>query len=63
MLRYSMYELLSSSEGRHEVTYYCTSCKRLTDGYDLWPNGECVCCYTATEDLLDTDAKMLTYKC
>lgn len=38
------------------MTYYCASCKRLTDGYDLWPNGECVCCYTATEDVLDSDA-------
>lgn len=38
------------------MTYYCSACKRATDAYDLWPNGECVCCYTATEDVMDSDA-------
>lgn len=38
------------------MTYYCASCKRLTDGYDLWPNGECCACYSATEDLMARDA-------
>lgn len=45
------------------MTYYCSACKRATDAYDLWPNGECVCCYTATEDVLDLDANIHMYKC
>ena len=45
------------------MTYYCASCNRLTDAYDLWPNGECTCCYCAFEDLLAQDAKVRMYTC
>lgn len=38
------------------MSFYCSACKRATDAYDLWPNSECVCCYTATEDVMARDA-------
>lgn len=45
------------------MTYYCSACKRATDAYDLWPNGECIHCYMAMEDLLEQDANIHMYKC
>lgn len=38
------------------MTYYCRLCRRVTDAYDLWPNGECMTCYCAFENVMDSDA-------